>query len=131
MTPPLSRQAQIHLMETTKERLEETAKRHMAHPQLRAAMAQPAPGQPHDEEELPPELEAAVNRFIDGFKREYRRLVELHPSNLDDEIPGVWVNGIHLYRERTPAEERKLRKGREAYERYYRQSCWKWPHETS
>jgi hypothetical protein len=51
MSSPLSREAQIHLMETAKERLEDTAKRHMAHPQLRAAMARPAPGQPQKTKE--------------------------------------------------------------------------------
>jgi hypothetical protein len=51
MTTPLSREAQIDLMVTTKQRLEETAKRQTSHHHLRATMAKPAPGQPQKTKE--------------------------------------------------------------------------------
>lgn len=51
------------------------------------------------EQDLHPDLADALEKFNDGFEREYQRLL----------------------REPTVSEMRKRRKGREAYEQFYRQ----------
>lgn len=87
---PLSRESQIKLMITAKQRHEDTAKRHMEHPQLRAAMARPAPGQTskndnHWYKVISPAIESAIREFgLARFKQtsmflSNERIKEIYP----------------------------------------------------